>query len=84
MFVFGISYFPLGAGVKRISYLVPSTPLRAGFRPGGVGGLSLIGPSTWFDFAHHRSLRVEQSSSFGFDWVCFEQCSLLIVRCFLA
>ena len=27
--------------------------------------LALIGPSTWFDFAHHRSLRVEQISSFG-------------------
>jgi len=49
--------------------------------------LGLIGPSTWFDFAHHRSLRVEQSSSFGLEsfdcaqdslrslglnWLCFE------------
>jgi len=30
-----------------------------------AGELGLIGPSTWFDFAHHRSLRVEQRSSFG-------------------
>jgi hypothetical protein len=37
--------------ISRISYF--------GFRPGGAGGLGLIGPST--------SLRVEQSSSFGLE-----------------
>jgi len=33
----------------------------------GAGELGLIGPSTWFDFAHHKSLRVEQISSFGLE-----------------